>query len=517
MAEKKVMKHMTASDWEAQQKKIFARWVNDHLSSSDLDPIIDIGEELEDGVHLVALGCALYKLRPPKEFVKEPKNLFQRLGNINASFKMFESAGVKLPFTKAENITGHDLKMILGMIWSIILHYNTSRVKTLLDEAGDSTAAQAIKVDGGATELKRIIGGWVKEMGVDARGFGAEWRDGMNFLTLVHSHDASLVPDYSTRTPETAEDNLVTAFDAGEKIGAPRLLYPEDLLDVDTPDEHSIMTYLAELHTATLVDNRKKAQAQAREQEKSKKMSKALAAAKAAQEQARAAAEEKAKAIEKENRELEATLAEKSKLLEKETAANRALKTELDGLRTAEKRSQSEKDRMRIDLRRLQDENRRLKAAPPSSQAAAASSSSSSALISPRSMASNTGFANENKTLRNDVKRLEDENKRLRDAQRPLRSPRSQQQQQQQQKGARTIDPQMALVAFLNAVFASFLPGLPFLIFGTLSYVLLADIFFPDLTLPLREKLTDEQVRKGSLGVLAVNIIFFAGGILLTD
>lgn len=537
MAERRVMKHTTTSDWESQQKKIFARWVNDHLSSSDLDPIIDIGEELDNGVHLVTLACCLYKLSPPKEFIKEPKNLFQRLGNINASFKMYESAGVKLPFTKAENITGHDLKMVLGLIWSIILHYNTLSIKSLLNESGDSSAAQAIRVDGGATELKRIIGGWLQEMGVESRGFGAEWKDGMNFLTVMHSHDAALIPDFASRTPENAEDNLVTAFDAGEKIGAPRLLYPEDLLEVETPDEHSIITYLAELHTATLVDNRRKEQEKEKEQEKSKKLSKAAAAAKAAQQQAAAAAEEKAKSIEKENRELEASLAEKNKTLELETENNRKLKSELEGLKTAEKRSLGEKDRLRNDLRRLQEENKRLKASPPSPSALSSSlksprSPASSSLASPRSFASSSSssssssgvnYLNENRTLRNDIKRLEEENKRLKENQKFPRSPRAkfqpqgQPQAQQEKRVVREIDPQMALIAFLNVVLASFLSGFVFLIFGTLSFVLLADIFFPEKTQVLREKLDDEQIRKVSLGVLAVNIIFFAGKILLTE
>lgn len=514
MAERRVMKHTTTSDWEAQQKKIFARWVNDHLSSSDLDPIIDIGEELDNGVHLVILACTLYKLPAPKSYIREPKNLFQRLGNINASFKMYESAGVKLPFTKAENITGHDLKMVLGLIWSIILHYNTSNIKNLLSEAGDSSAAQAIRVDGGATELKRIIGGWVQEMGVDARGFGKEWKDGMHFLTLMHSHDASLVPDYETRTGETAEDNLVTAFDAGEKIGAPRLLYPEDLLDVETPDEHSIITYLAELHTATLVDNRRKEKAsKEKEMEKSKKLSKSAAAAKAAQQLALAAAEEKAKTLEKENRELEATLTEKNKALEKGNEENRAVKSELEGLKTAEKRAASEKDRLRNDLRRLQDENKRLKSSPPQPQ-----QKNNNQLMT----SSGTNFLSENRNLRSEIKRLEEENKRLREngggggLQRLPRSPRGNGQQGSNVVMKR-IDPQMALIAFLNVVLSSFLPGLAFLVFGTISFVLLADIFFPEKTQVLREKLDDEQIRKGSLGVLGVNLIMFAGKLLLTE
>ena len=84
-------------------------------------------------------------------------------------------------------------------------------------------------------------------------------------------------------------------------------------------------------------------------------------------------------------------------------------------------------------------------------------------------------------------------------------------------RAVREVDQQMALIAFINAVLASFLSGLVFLIFGTLSYVLLADIFFPEKMKVLREKLDDEQIRKISLGVLAVNIIFFAGKMLLTD
>lgn len=80
---------------------------------------------------------------------------------------------------------------------------------------------------------------------VEVRDFGASWRDGIAFLALIDSIRANLINLVEMRKASN-QQRLETAFDLAEtKLGIARLLDAEDV-DVDKPDEKSIMTYVAQ-------------------------------------------------------------------------------------------------------------------------------------------------------------------------------------------------------------------------------------------------------------------------------
>lgn len=86
--------------------------------------------------------------------------------------------------------------------------------------------------------------------------FHRSWRTGLVFSALIHRHDPEFLPEfYSAILPltfETADEwgrTLTRAFEvAYECMKLPRLLGPEDLVDIETPDERSIMTYVSEYY-----------------------------------------------------------------------------------------------------------------------------------------------------------------------------------------------------------------------------------------------------------------------------
>jgi len=80
---------------------------------------------------------------------------------------------------------------------------------------------------------------------VDINNFTTSWKNGMAFCALIHHHDTSLF-DYDSLNPNNAHANLKLAFDCAEKMGIPRLMEPEDFLDIDVPDRLSTITYLFE-------------------------------------------------------------------------------------------------------------------------------------------------------------------------------------------------------------------------------------------------------------------------------
>lgn len=84
-----------------------------------------------------------------------------------------------------------------------------------------------------------------RDSGVQVRDFGASWRDGVAFLALIDAIKANLINLAELRKVSNKQ-RLQTAFDVAEtKLGIARLLDAEDV-DVEKPDEKSIMTYVAQ-------------------------------------------------------------------------------------------------------------------------------------------------------------------------------------------------------------------------------------------------------------------------------
>jgi nesprin-1 len=82
-------------------------------------------------------------------------------------------------------------------------------------------------------------------MGVEVRDFGPSWRDGRAFLGIIDAIKANLL-DLNALRQSSNRVRLETAFHVAEsELGIARLLDAEDV-DVERPDEKSIMTYVAQ-------------------------------------------------------------------------------------------------------------------------------------------------------------------------------------------------------------------------------------------------------------------------------
>lgn len=80
---------------------------------------------------------------------------------------------------------------------------------------------------------------------MEVKDFGASWRDGIAFLALIDAIKANLI-NLAEMKKASNKQRLETAFDVAEtKLGIARLLDAEDV-DVEKPDEKSIMTYVAQ-------------------------------------------------------------------------------------------------------------------------------------------------------------------------------------------------------------------------------------------------------------------------------
>lgn len=86
--------------------------------------------------------------------------------------------------------------------------------------------------------------------------FSSSWRNGLAFCLLIHHYDPGLIPDLMSEYLQLDLNDKATwrtllslAFDTAlQHMGIPKYLDPEDLIDVDFPDEPSVMMYVSEYY-----------------------------------------------------------------------------------------------------------------------------------------------------------------------------------------------------------------------------------------------------------------------------
>lgn len=87
--------------------------------------------------------------------------------------------------------------------------------------------------------------GFCRDLGIEVRDFGGSWRDGFAFLAIIDAIKSNLI-NLAAMQQASNKTRLETAFSVAEReLGIARLLDPEDV-DVQQPDEKSIMTYVAQ-------------------------------------------------------------------------------------------------------------------------------------------------------------------------------------------------------------------------------------------------------------------------------
>uniref|UniRef100_A0A665W9A7 Microtubule actin crosslinking factor 1 n=1 Tax=Echeneis naucrates TaxID=173247 RepID=A0A665W9A7_ECHNA len=248
-----------ADERDRVQKKTFTKWVNKHLIKVRKH-ITDLYEDLRDGHNLISLlevlsgvtlrpqednfitslhcrlNSALFMHSAPRE---KGRMRFHRLQNVQIALDFLKQRQVKLVNIRNDDITDGNPKLTLGLIWTIILHFQISEIY-VSGESGDLTAKEKLLL-------------WSQQAtegypGLRCVNFTSSWSDGRMFNALLHRYRPDLI-DMEVVSRQSNRDNLEQAFEIAESLGVTRLLDAEDV-DVPSPDEKSVITYVSSIYDA---------------------------------------------------------------------------------------------------------------------------------------------------------------------------------------------------------------------------------------------------------------------------
>ncbi|XP_056235751.1 plectin isoform X4 [Seriola aureovittata] len=225
-----------ADERDRVQKKTFTKWVNKHLIKAQRH-VTDLYEDLRDGHNLISLLEVLSGETLPRE---KGRMRFHKLQNVQIALDFLKHRQVKLVNIRNDDIADGNPKLTLGLIWTIILHFQISDIQ-VNGQSEDMTAKEKLLL-----WSQRMTDGY---QGIRCDNFTTSWRDGKLFNAVIHKHYPRLI-DMSRVYRQTNVENLEHAFGVAERdLGVTRLLDPEDV-DVPHPDEKSIITYVSSLYDA---------------------------------------------------------------------------------------------------------------------------------------------------------------------------------------------------------------------------------------------------------------------------
>ncbi|XP_078037186.1 filamin A protein cher isoform X4 [Augochlora pura] len=228
--------------WKLIQRNTFTRWANEKLKVIN-KRIDDLESDLSDGLILISLIEVLAQKRLPRHNQK-PTFRSQKLENVSVALKFLDDQGIRIVNIDSTDIVDCKLKLILGLLWTLILHYCIS-LPMLEEEDFESDKPVAPNA-----RLMRWIQAKIPDLPIN--NFTSNWKDGRTIGALVDAVAPGLCPDWKEWNPNNALQNTSDAMDLADNwLNIPQLIKPEEMISPNI-DELSMMTYLSQYPHAKL-------------------------------------------------------------------------------------------------------------------------------------------------------------------------------------------------------------------------------------------------------------------------
>lgn len=213
--------------WFDIQENTFTRWCNEHLKERGL-AIKSLKTDLSNGVLLINLIEIISHPKTVGRYNLHPRIPIQKVENVGLALEFLKRENIKLVNIGPEDIVGENIKLILGLIWTLILRYQ-------INKGGSGE---------GLDDLLRWVQSKIPEKGVT--GFtGKDWNDGTALAALVDAVEPGTLPSARTMSPANKYDNAKTAIETAHRdLGIPEVLRPEEL-NHPKVDPHAVAAYIS--------------------------------------------------------------------------------------------------------------------------------------------------------------------------------------------------------------------------------------------------------------------------------
>jgi filamin len=195
--------------------------------------IDDLETDFEDGLKLLNL---LEVISGKKiQYNKNVKFYSQKLENVGKALKFVREQGIKLVAIGPEDLVEKRIKLILGLIWTIILRYQINKVEYNTDSVTSSNAVQN-------QDLLQWVNSVLPEFHV--KNFKSDWKDGKVIYALVNAVKPGSL-DETNYANYSHTERAAAAIEAAKiQLSIPQLIDANDMVS-DQTDDLSVMTYVS--------------------------------------------------------------------------------------------------------------------------------------------------------------------------------------------------------------------------------------------------------------------------------
>ncbi|CAK9294546.1 unnamed protein product [Gordionus sp. m RMFG-2023] len=235
------------ASWKRIQQNTFTRWVNEHLKTANKH-IGNLETDLSDGLRLLSLIEVLSGKKILK-YNKRPTFRSQKLENVSMSLNFLGTEeGIKIVNIDSTDIIDCNLKLILGLVWMLILHYSI----TIPSWDNEEIVETSPKKKGHEPTPKQKLLTWIQSRipDITITNFTSDWNDGKAIGALVDAVAPGLCPDWPDWDSSNSLDNTIEAMQLAEEyLNVPQLIKPQEMVNKNV-DELSMMTYLSQFPSA---------------------------------------------------------------------------------------------------------------------------------------------------------------------------------------------------------------------------------------------------------------------------
>ena len=206
------------AEWKKIQQNTFTRWTNERLKLVNRH-IDNLQTDFSDGLNLIALMEILVNKKLPR-YNQRPQFRSQKLENVSVVLDYLENVEKRrLVNIDATDIVDGKMKLILGLLWTLILHYSITLPSWEVPHDKRETM-QNVKP-------KQKLMNWLQAKlpkQINIANFTSDWNDGRAIGAVLESCYPGLFPNWAERDPNNALENAKEAMDLAEKwLGIPQV------------------------------------------------------------------------------------------------------------------------------------------------------------------------------------------------------------------------------------------------------------------------------------------------------